>query len=1356
MVSTRRSRSATPRVTGDSVTTQSAGQGPSQPLAPSAMPDESSQVMGPARSIRAYTGEKLNGKNWGAFEFGFKAHLIGYNLVQALERDMEDEGIQNKVFSVLIAALESSQYPLVNKTRAPAATWAALKSFYRKQSGQSRLLLTQRFRHAKMIEGEDLYTHLTTMSNLAEELDEVTGTNITNEDFMTTICFSIMGIPRYANIVEIIMNGAILSRLEVINKLTATEQRQNTIGGAPTLEPQTAMRAQTRGKTNTQKKGKCFKCGKIGHFAKQCRSTRRTARTDTEKRSPSTPETANTATTEFLFATTFGESPDNHQNGKESWILDSGASAHMVCSFDQLIDPRPIERPTAVVLGDGRELAVTHRGDALVRPNVRLTNVLYVPGLQENLFSVTTAASRPGVKVVMEDGACRVTRDGKEAIIARNHGGIFRIAAATAHTKPTAADASVMNLHRRCGHVNFRTIGLMSKMGILPQVEIDEATTGTQCETCLKGKMTRTAIPTKATEKVTQLGDIIHSDLCGPMRTRSLQGNSYMVTYMDDASGWIHAGFIREKSQQLREFKALEATLERQRGIKIKCLRSDGGGEYNNKETLKYLRSKGIQWQHSAPRTPQQNGRAERLNRTLTEMARCLMIDADLSPGYWQYATTMAIYIRNRTPTASNRDMLTPFELVWGHRPIMTNLPLFGATALVHVPDALRRKLDAKTRDCIFLGYAMGSKAGVFEEIGTKKLIVSRDAVIDGIRIDNDFGTSTASGLTNNSDKEEPKIKTEVGSNTGDDDDEPVPAVKTDTDLPGRRPRRAPIRYMYEWAHSTSIDDGMEPESVQKALNSKSWRNAMKEEYEALTRNGTWELVPEPADRSVVSGKWCFKAKVDADGNVHRYKARYVARGYTQRPGIDYMETTSPVVSMTSLRTLLSVATMEDMEVKQLDVDSAFLYGELNEEIYLQQPQGFEKFSKDGERLVCRLRKAIYGLKQAGRVWWKLIDSELRRISFESSNEDSCIYRRQHDGNLVLIAIYVDDLIIASRSSQQISNLERTLKGMFSMKPMGDITYVLGMKIGRDRSSRTMYMSQSAYAKAILEKYQMMDCRPVQAPVAAGSCLEPHDGPEAQFPYAQVVGSLMYLAMGTRPDLAFGVGLVSRFTSNPGDHHVKAVKRLLRYLRGTIDIGLRWGGSPDTTLACWADADYAGCMTTRRSTTGYVIMLNGGAISWASRRQECAALSTTEAEYMALCSATKEVAWLRGLLEFVGFPEPAATTIYQDNQSTIALAENGRVSRRSKHIEVRFHFTRGKITDGTIRLNYCPTNNMIADAMTKALPQNIFGQHCAKFLKACPNTASSGGSVEEVDDDDDDGEAISQIRGAGRVSSSSA
>jgi hypothetical protein len=357
---------------------------------------------------------------------------------------------------------------------------------------------------------------------------------------------------------------------------------------------------------------------------------------------------------------------------------------------------------------------------------------------------------------------------------------------------------------------------------------------------------------------------------------------------------------------------------------------------------------------------------------------------------------------------------------------------------------------------------------------------------------------------------------------------------------------------------------------------------------------------------------------------------------------------------------------------------------------------------------------------------------------------------------LVLIAIYVDDLIIASRSNQQISNLEKTLKDMFSMKPMGNIAYVLGMKIGRDRSSRVMYMSQSAYAKAILEKYQMMDCRPVQAPVAAGSSLEPHDGPEAQFPYAQVVGSLMYLAMGTRPDLAFGVGLVSRFTSNPGDHHVKAAKRLLRYLRGTIDMGLRWGESSDTTvttLTCWADADYAGCMTTRRSTTGYVIKLNGGAISWASRRQECAALSTTKAEYMALCSATKEVAWLRGLLEFIGFAEPAATTVYQDNQSTIALAENGRVSRRSKHIEVRFHFTRDKIMDGTIKLAYCPTNEMIADAMTKALSQNVCGRHCAKFLKAYPNTASSGGSVEEVDDEDDeeDAQAISQIRGAGRA-----
>jgi hypothetical protein len=1286
-----------------------------------------SQVMGPG-TLRAYTGEKLNGKNWCAFEFGFTAHLIGYGLLDVLDNDSQDQAVRNKVFSTLVAALESNQYPLVMKTRTPSTAWAALKAFHRKQSGQSRLLLTQKFRHARMEETEDLFVHLTMLGTLADELDQVCESKITDEDFVVTACFSIMHISRFANVVEIVMNGPIPSRPDLINKLMATDQRQKALGESGT-EPQTALKASTKkGKgekrKKDKKKGECWTCGKAGHHANECKSKKE--------------ESANSATTsgEFLFLTCLGGS--RASCGAKTWILDSGASAHMVSDLSQMIDPKPVETPVAVILGDGRQLMATHRGQAAIPPNVRLRDVLYVPGLQENLFSISTAASLKGARIVMERGLCRVMLDGKEALTAKKDGGVFRVTAATARADSSALDGDIRDYHRRCGHTNAKTILLMSKQGIIPKVRVEEGDGLTSCETCLKGKMTRTAIPKQAKKRKTRPGDVVHSDLCGPMRTRSLQGSFYLATYMDDATGWIHVSFLKAKSEQLKSFKAFEAAFERQTSFKVKCLRSDGGGEYTSKEAQNYLKMKGIRWERTAPRTPQQNGRAERLNRTIMEMARCLIIDAGLGHQYWEYAAMMAAYIRNRTPTAANSEMKSPFDALWSQKPDLCQLPLFGAKAIVHVPDEIRGKLEAKSKDCIFLGFAEGAKAGVFEHVGTRKRFISRDAVIDGVRIGNDFGTASvqnaSSAPQSPASKSEPTSGINIdGEDGGGAKDGPVMEIdraesSDDENLPDKRQRRAPIRYMYEWALAVREVD--EPRSASDALKIEHWRKAMHDEVQALMRNKTWELVPSPKGRSIVSGKWCYKVKTDAYGNLQRYKARYVARGFTQRPGVDFSETTSPVVSLTALRTLFAKAAMDDMEVKQLDVDSAFLYGRLNEEIYLEQPQGFEQLGANGERLVCRLRKAIYGLKQAGRVWWKLIDADLRNVGFGSCGADPCIYKRGRGDELILIAIYVDDLVIASKSKAKIEELEKTLREKYSMKLMGDVNHVLGMKVERDRKRRTLVVSQSMYARKVLERFSMAECRPIATPAAAGCVLEPNEGPAMQYEYQQAVGSLMYLAVATRPDLAYGVGIVSRFAGNPNHHHVQAVKRLMRYLRGTLDIGLRFGGSGDNVLAGYADADFGGCTTTRRSTSGFVFTLNGGAISWASRRQECAALSTTEAEYIALCSAAREAAWLRGLLHFMGVAQPGPTTIYQDNQSTIALAENGKISRRSKHIEIRYHYTRDKIGDQTIQLVYCPTDQMVADAFTKALSPEPFVRHRDKILAGAPIKRSSGGSVE--------------------------
>jgi hypothetical protein len=365
-------------------------------------------------------------------------------------------------------------------------------------------------------------------------------------------------------------------------------------------------------------------------------------------------------------------------------------------------------------------------------------------------------------------------------------------------------------------------------------------------------------------------------------------------------------------------------------------------------------------------------------------------------------------------------------------------------------------------------------------------------------------------------------------------------------------------------------------------------------------------------------------------------------------------------------------------------------------------------------------------------VWWKLIHDDLREIGFKETTGDQCVYVRRKKDELSLLALYVDDLVVASTSIDGINQLEGHLRAKYSMKPIGDIEFVLGLAVRRDRKSRVLTLSQRAFAETALKRFNMMDCKPYGSPAAAGSVVEESEsGTPVSFPYQRAVGTLFYLANGTRPDLSYAVAWVARFSSCPTEGHVKAVKRILRYLKGTMDIGIKFGGSPNgkTDLIGYVDADYAGCMESRRSTSGFVFMYNGGPISWSSKRQECIALSTTEAEYIALSAASREAIWLRRLLGELGQHQEGATTIYEDNQATIMLSTNAKTGKRTKHIDVRYHFVRETISKGDVELVYCPSEEMVADMLTKALPVVKFKElrQEVTFVDGAPVRA--GGSV---------------------------
>ena len=392
------------------------------------------------------------------------------------------------------------------------------------------------------------------------------------------------------------------------------------------------------------------------------------------------------------------------------------------------------------------------------------------------------------------------------------------------------------------------------------------------------------------------------------------------------------------------------------------------------------------------------------------------------------------------------------------------------------------------------------------------------------------------------------------------------------------------------------------------------------------------------------------------------------------------------------------------MIIHQMDVVTAFLNGKLDEELYMQQPDGYIKPGE--EHLVCKLKKSIYGLKQSPRCWNKAFQEYMNSIGFNQSGADPCVYIRTAS-TMTIVAVYVDDLILITKTVEEMQEVKKSLAAQFKMKDMGELHYCLGVSIEQDKDRKCLWMHQKQYIQNMIEKHELTEAKTASTPADPNVKLEKDDGVSKgvdQTTYQSIVGSLLYAAIATRPDIAQAVGVVSKFNLKPTEAHLTAVKRILRYLKGTADQALKYEKSEDGALVGYSDADWAGDLDDRHSTTGNLFLMVGGPISWASKKQATVALSTSEAEYVALSSATQEAIWLRRLLTDLG-AVTNGPTMMEDNQGAIAIARNPVAHARTKHIDIRYHFVHEAVQEGTVDLCYCPTNDMFADLLTKSLPR---------------------------------------------------
>lgn len=887
--------------------------------------------------------------------------------------------------------------------------------------------------------------------------------------------------------------------------------------------------------------------------------------------------------------------------------------------------------------------------------------------------------------------------------------------------------SSWMAIHRSLGHCSDLTMRKTLSHLSIPAKE--------NCKSCLTGKATRNRIVVAGTRKRSIL-ETISIDLQGPFRLRNNAGEDTNIKFVDKGSRYIKMEWLPNKRGEtiVQSFKLFTDRMERRTGLKVKSVQTDNDPGFEGAFT-RYLqetgitREKGETYEHHFPPD------AENANRLILHRSRAIHIDSNLPAQFYTDAQDCAVYTHNRT-VHSNQSK-TPFELIYGYPPDMNLSKIhFGCVGYMFVAKELRNKEgnlgklepSAKKVRCLMFG----DDDSIEEIKGYKVLVEETNEIIytknvkwfpeeemtplPGFRAINQAESSDIYEM--DSDLSEDYTEEADAIDVHDPDTPPIPELNADTEFESESDVNFVNNFIASYGLTAfallAINDGI-PQNYKEAMQSTEssmWQKAMNSEYQKFNSEKVYELCNIPATvKNVMKNRWVFKKKLDFHGNVVEYKARLVAKGFTQKYGIDYLETFAPVAKLKSIRALTAFCASLRLTMLQDDVPCAFLKAPYQSGIpgdedsgYMEQPEGFN----DGTGRKCRLLKCIYGMKQSPREFNALVHSFLLSEGFAQSDADSCIYLRNKEDQLLIVAVYVDDIISAG-TGEYLNAFRKKLQTKFNIDPKsgGELQWYLGLRFNSNKSG--ISIDQNLYIKQKLEKFSSFIGQPdlkCSAPLPANvaSIIEEAATSteiEPNFPYRQMVGSLMYAMVGTRFDICYAVSVVSQFLQAPKKVHCDLVRHIYLYLRGSPALKLNYSRDSELKLEGFVDASYANHFK-YASTSGYIMTLGGSAISWNSKRQPTVALSAAEAEYIAATDAGKECIWWKSFLKPFKLAQETIT-IHEDNQAAIALSKNPQFHDRTKHIQVKYHWIREKVANGTFKLTYISTKHQLADLLTKAL-----------------------------------------------------
>ena len=1264
------------------------------------------------------------------------------------------------------------QLALVKENRGKLGILIARKAFYRYDAE----------------EGVNVVAHVSKLREMQEEL-HLMGTKIEDEEFVNVL---VMSLPEsWENFLTSYMgtrtDGAKMPTSHEMIAMLLEEERRRMKKAGGSQDVALAVR-DSKKKNSSDSDKECYNCKKKGHVAKDCWSKgggKEGQGPGSKKKGKGRQERANQATESINdsldvayisapIATTLAVPA----SGGGTWILDSGTTSHI--SNDRSHFAEYTALTDAWIKGLGKEpIRVVGRGILTMKFDVegkmvqhRMKDSLYVPDSENCLVSVSRFEEAGG-SILYKGGRCTMrTKDDKLVGCGTRKGRLYVLEARAIVEYERANIAKVGNSwndwHRRYGHISFSRLEIIARKKLVDGFDVDTTTASTSCDACIQAKQTVRPFPQEAEGRSKVPGERIFSDVWGPIRTPSIGGAQYFISFIDDATRMTVVMVMKKKGEATDMIKKFFNEIESRFDRKAKYARFDNGKELVNSEVKKWAGEKGIVIETTAPYSSSQHGTAERKNRSLLEGTRAILIAQNLPPSLWAEAVTHCAYIGNRSPTRAlgNR---TPFEAWHGSKPHVAHFQEFGRDVWILRQGEKPKpsKLEPKSLKMKFVGFLDAKKAIRFYDPAKRTVRESRNFTfgdevpttiatdVPGLRFEGEWDDADDADASPNPEKARIDDQRETAVEVPLEQRErtiEVPLRRTERNVKDRDYRKAnnpaarqsttrQINATQQEAHiayayiSAMEEQGLtekDPTSLKEAQDAHDWldwEKAIAEELDQHEKLKTWELVDLPTGRQAIGNKWVFVRKRDEHGNVIKHKARLVIQGFSQKPGVDYSEqgTFAPVMRFDTLRTLLAIAAVKDWDIVQIDVKGAYLNGKLKEEIFMKQPTGYS----DGTSRICHLLRNLYGLKQAGNVWNEDFNQTMEELGYTRLRTDYCAYIKRLDDDLSILIVYVDDANAFAEKKTTNDELIRQIKKRYEITVIGEPKLMLGIHVQRDRKNRAITLSQNRYIRKIIERVGMTDCKPVSTPMDPNIALcktvdtnEERNKEHTQNEYAARIGELLYAAHATRPDILYAITTLAQFTANPNSEHWTALKQVYCYLKGTEDYKLTYGRDRSTSIEPlrFTDADW-GSNEHRKSISGYVFTIAGGAIAWSSKKQGRVALSTAEAEYAAAVHATKQVLWVRNLYEELGLALDTPSILQSDNQAAISISHHPEFHGRTKHIDIDTYFLRDHVSDGTIDIVYVPSASNLADIFTKPLAKPLH----TKFTDAIGVLPGQGG-----------------------------